>query len=45
VDCNLYFFDHKVSIPVMFAVLVGSVVILLALYILLNLRKMQKAGR
>ncbi len=45
VDCNLYFFDHKVNVLVMFLVLGGSVAILLALYILLNLRKMQKAGR
>ena len=44
-DCNLYFFDHKVGIGVMLAVLFLSVLALLGLYILLNLRKMQKAGR
>ena len=35
-DCNLYFFDNQVSEVAMYAILAGSVVILLGLYILLN---------
>ncbi|MBQ3000068.1 MAG: ABC transporter permease [Clostridia bacterium] len=44
-DCNLYFFDRKVSIGAMLAVLLVSVAVLLGAYILLNLRKMKKSGR
>ncbi len=44
-DCNLYFFDHKVSIGAMLVVLLVSVAVLLGAYILLNLRKMKKSGR
>ncbi len=36
VDCNLYFFGTKVELPVMFAILSGSVVILIGAYILMN---------
>lgn len=36
IDCNLYFFGEQVSIPVMYAVLGGAVVLFVALYILLN---------
>lgn len=43
-DCNLYFFDHKVNIGTMLAVLLVSVSALLGVYILLNLRKMKKSG-
>ncbi len=35
-DCTLYFFDKEVSLPAMFAVLVISTVVLIALYIMLN---------
>lgn len=38
-DCNLYFFGEQVSIPVMYAILGGAVVLLLAVYILLNALK------
>lgn len=38
-DCNLYFFGEQVSIPVMYAILGGSVALLLAVYILLNALK------
>ena len=44
-DCNLYFFDHKVTIGAMLLVLLLSIAVLLGGYILLNLRKMQKVGR
>lgn len=35
-DCNLYFFDHLVQIPVMYAVLGGTILLLVLGYILLN---------
>ncbi len=38
-DCNLYFFDNQVSIPVMYLVLSLSVVILVGAYILMNALK------
>lgn len=45
IDCNLYFFDTKVDLGVMLAILIGTVALLLCVYILLNLRKMKKVGR
>lgn len=36
-DCNVYFFENKVSVPVMYAVLCGAVIILFATYVLLNI--------
>lgn len=36
VDCNLYFFEKSVSQSVMYLILVGTVCLLLALYVLLN---------
>lgn len=42
-DCNLYFFDHKVEILVMYAILGVTILLLLAIYILLNaLKKKEK---
>lgn len=35
-DCNLYFFEKQVSIPAMYGILAGTIVMLIALYILLN---------
>jgi len=35
-DCNIYFFDQAVDIPVMYAVLGGTVLLLILVYILLN---------
>lgn len=35
-DCNLYFFESKVDIPVMYAVLGGTVALLIAVYIIMN---------
>lgn len=37
VDCNLYFFENQVDIPVMYIILIGTIVIAFGLYILLNL--------
>lgn len=40
IDCNLTFFDKQVSVPAMYAVLGGAVVLFVAFYIILNvLRK------
>ena len=39
VDCNLYFFDTPVTIPAMYAVLVGSILLLIGAYVLLSMRR------
>ena len=36
VDCNLYFFDNKVAMGAMFGILILSIILLVAVYILLN---------
>lgn len=38
-DCNLYFFDNKVDVSIMYLVLVGSIALLLGIYIFLNALK------
>ncbi len=38
-DCNVYFFDHAVEIPVMYLILGGATLLLLGAYILLNALK------
>ena len=35
-DCNLWFFEEKVSVPAMYLILGGTVVVLIAVYILMN---------
>jgi hypothetical protein len=35
-DCNIYFFDKKVDEPVMYLILGGCTLLLIALYIILN---------
>ena len=35
-DCNLYFFGERVGIPTMYGILIGTVLVLLGVYILLN---------
>ncbi len=42
VDCNLYFFENKVSTPTMYAILASSVILLLTIYILLNVFSRKK---
>ena len=37
VDCNLYFFDHKVELGAMYLVLAGSIVLFLGLYVAMAL--------
>lgn len=39
-DCNLYFFEKQVSMPAMYGIVAGTVILLIVVYILLNaLRK------
>ena len=39
VDCNIYFFDNIVEISTMYTVLGGSVVVLVAIYVIMNVIK------
>ena len=39
VDCNLYFFDKYVSIDAMYVILGGSVIFLVAVYVIMNMLK------
>ncbi len=43
IDCNIYFFDNKVSLGGMYVVMVCSVVVLIGLYILLSVLKNKRA--
>lgn len=43
IDCNLYFFDNKVSISSMYIFLITTVVALLLIYVLINTIKGKKA--
>ena len=36
-DCDLYFFDHKVSIGAMYGIVGGSVLLLIAIYVIMNI--------
>lgn len=36
IDCNISFFGNNVSIPVMYAIVAGTIAVLIAVYILLN---------
>ena len=42
VDCNLYFFDNIVGVGTMYLILGGSVVLLVAIYIFMNVLKIRK---
>lgn len=44
IDCNLYFFDNKVSTPVMYLVLTAAVILVLSAYILLHASSKKKKG-
>lgn len=39
IDCNLYFFGDKVELSSMYLILIGSVVLLIAVFILINILK------
>lgn len=43
VDCNLYFFESKVEIPQMYAILGITCITLIAVYIIINTVKIKKA--
>ena len=45
VDCNIYFFDNKVPLSTMYFILGGSVVVLVAVYILMNLMSKGKVKK
>lgn len=42
-DCNLYFFEKQVSIPMMYVIMVVSTVILILVYIAMNAMKKNRA--
>lgn len=42
-DCDVFFFDNKVEMPVMYLIICASTLILLGAYILLNVIKSKKA--
>ncbi len=42
-DCDIFFFDNKVEMPVMYLIICASTLILLGVYILLNATKGKKA--
>lgn len=44
VDCHLYFFDTQVGLPVMYLVLGGTILLLIAAYILMNAIRIQRHG-
>ena len=44
-DCNLYFFDCKVDMAVMYAVILGSVAALVGVYVLLNVIRGKKKAK
>lgn len=39
VDCNVYFFDKQVDMPIMYAILCGSIALLIGAYVLINVFK------
>lgn len=39
IDCNLYFFGERVSVPMMYAILAGSTALLIGVYVLMNRSK------
>ena len=42
IDCNLYFFDHKVELGAMYAILIASILLLVGAYILMNYLRARK---
>lgn len=42
IDCNLYFFDNKVDIPVMYIIVSVSIAVLLGVYVAMNIIKSKK---
>ncbi len=44
VDCHLYFFDTRVELPTMYAVLGGTILLLITVYILMNAVRIKRHG-
>ena len=44
IDCNLYFFNDKVSTPVMYVILAGSCAVLIAVYVIMNFMRRNKSA-
>ena len=42
VDCKLYFFGSELSIPAMYAVLTGSIVLFILIYVFINISANRK---
>lgn len=42
IDCNIYFFDNKVSILAMYLVLIGTIIVLSGIYVLIYCLKQKK---
>ena len=38
-DCNLYFFGDKVEVPVMYAIILATIVVIVSLFVVLNVLK------
>lgn len=45
VDCNLYFFGNKVSTGAMYGIFVGSIVLFIGIYFLINFLRNRKGAR
>lgn len=44
VDCNIYFFNNVVSMPVMYIILISTTIVLLGTYIILNIIRNKKSS-
>lgn len=42
IDCNLYFFDSRVELPVMYLIMAGTVILLIGIYVIMNTVKGRK---
>ena len=42
IDCNLYFFDNKVETGTMYIIMACAILVLLAVYILINVLRSDK---
>ena len=44
IDCNLYFFNDKVSTPAMYVILAGSCAVLIAVYVIMSFMRRNKSA-
>ena len=42
IDCNIYFFGHKVSVGAMYSIMIGSIILLIGAYVLINVLRAKK---